>query len=119
MGVNYYAAASGTRRWLILAVLCVTLLLITVDDAIFNVDLASIVRGLGATSTQSQWIADAVAIFFAGLLLTFGAVGTGGPQVDTHGGAIVFGGGSALAAWSGTPDRLIGAMAIMELEQLP
>jgi MFS family permease len=26
---------------------------------------------------------------------------------------IVFGGGSALAAWSGTPDRLIGAMAIM------
>jgi MFS family permease len=64
---HYAAAASGTRRWLVLAVLCVTLLLITVDDTILNVALPSIVRELRATSTQLQWIVDAFAIFFAGL----------------------------------------------------
>jgi hypothetical protein len=65
--VNHYALAVGPRRWLILGVLCVTLLLVTVDDTILNVALPSIVRELRATSTQLQWIVDAFAIFFAGL----------------------------------------------------
>jgi hypothetical protein len=52
--VNHYALAVGPRRWLILGVLCVTLLLVTVDDTILNVALPSISRGLRATSTQLQ-----------------------------------------------------------------
>lgn len=105
---------SGTRRWVTLAVLCVTLLLISLDNTILNVALPSIVRELHATSTQLQWIVDSFAIFFAGLLLTFGALGDRiGRKWVFMGGLIVFGSGSALAAWSGTPDRLIAARAIM------
>ena len=107
-------AVTGARRWVTLAVLCVTLLLISLDNTILNVALPSIVRDLHATSTQLQWIVDAFAIFFAGLLLSFGALGDRvGRKWVFMGGLIVFGGGSALAAWSGTPDRLIGARAIM------
>ncbi len=52
-----------------------TLLLISLDNTILNVALPSIVRSLRATSTQLQWIVDAYAIVFAGLLLTLGALG--------------------------------------------
>jgi EmrB/QacA subfamily drug resistance transporter len=108
------AGVSGARRWVILCVLCVTLLLISLDNTVLNVALPSIVRGLHATSTQLQWIVDSFAIFFAGLLLTFGALGDRmGRKWVFKGGLVVFGVGSALAAWSGTPDRLIAARAIM------
>jgi MFS family permease len=93
-----------------LAVLCVTLLLISLDDTILNVALPSIVRSLHATSTPLQWIVDAFAVFFAGLLLMFGALGDlVGHKWVFIGGLVVFGAGSALAAWSGTPDRLTRA----------
>jgi EmrB/QacA subfamily drug resistance transporter len=112
--MTHDAVISGKRRWVVLAVLCVTLLLISLDNTILNVALPSIVRSLNATSTQLQWIVDAFAIFFAGLLLSFGALGDRiGRKWVFMGGLIVFGGGSALAAWSDTPDRLTAARAIM------
>jgi EmrB/QacA subfamily drug resistance transporter len=105
---------SAARRRATLAVLCVTLLLISLDNTILNVALPSIVRSLHATSTQLQWIVDAFAIFFAGLLLTFGALGDRvGRKWVFMCGLVVFGTGSALAAWSGTPDRLTAARALM------
>ena len=105
---------SRGRRRATLAVLCVTLLLISLDNTILNVALPSIVRSLHATTTQLQWIVDAFAIFFAGLLLTFGALGDRvGRKWVFMGGLVVFGTGSALAAWSGTPDRLTAARAVM------
>ncbi len=102
------------RRWAILTVLCVSLLLISLDNTILNVALPSVVRSLGATSTQLQWIVDAYAIVFAGLLLTLGALGDRvGRKWVFMGGLVVFGAGSALAAWSVTPDRLTAARAVM------
>ena len=107
-------ALSRGRRRATLAVLCVTLLLISLDNTILNVALPSIVRSLQATSTQLQWIVDAFAVFFAGLLLTFGALGDRvGRKWVFMGGLVVFGAGSALAACSGTPDRLTAARAVM------
>jgi len=106
--------SDGRRRWLTLAVLCVTLLLISLDNTILNVALPSVVRSLGATSSQLQWIVDAYAIVFAGLLLTMGALGDRvGRKWVFMGGLVVFGAGSALAAWSATPDRLTAARAVM------
>ena len=106
--------ATGQRPWATLTVLCVTLLLISLDNTILNVALPSIVRSLGATSTQLQWIVDAYAIVFAGLLLTLGALGDRvGRKWVFMGGLVVFGTGSALAAWSATPDRLTAARAVM------
>ena len=57
---------------------------------------------------------DAYAIVFAGLLLPLGALGDrAGRKWVYLAGLVVFGGGSALAAWSGSPDRLTIARAIM------
>jgi EmrB/QacA subfamily drug resistance transporter len=102
------------RRWAILSVLCVTLLLISLDNTILNVALPSIVRSLHATSSELQWIVDAYAVVFGGLLLTLGALGDRvGRKWVFMGGLVVFGTGSALAAWSVSPDRLIIARAVM------
>ena len=107
--------AQVTRyRWATLAVLSVTLLLISLDTTILNVALPSIVRGLGASSSQLQWIVDAYAVVLAGLLLSTGALGDRiGRKWIFLAGLVVFAGGSAFAAESGSPDRLMLARAVM------
>ena len=63
------------RRWLTLAVLCVSLLVIVIDNTIVNVALPTLQRDLGTSITGLQWVVDAYTLVFAGLLLTFGALG--------------------------------------------
>ena len=65
----------GQRRWLVLAVLCVSLLVVSLDNTILNVALPTIVRSMNATSSDLQWIVDAYAVVFAGLLLVAGSLG--------------------------------------------
>ena len=65
------------RRWVTLLVLCISLIVITLDNTILNVALPTLSRpvsqgGLGATASQLQWIVDAYTLVFAGLLLTAG-----------------------------------------------
>ncbi len=110
-GVAY---RGGAWRWATLSVLCITLLLISLDNTVLNVALPSIVRTLHATASQLQWIVDAYAVVFAGLLLSLGALGDRvGRKWVFMGGLVVFGAGSAFAAFSGSPDRLTLARAIM------
>jgi EmrB/QacA subfamily drug resistance transporter len=107
------------RRWWILAVLCLRLLIIVVDNSILNVALPTLARpvsqgGLDATTSQLQWMVDAYTLVFAGLLLTAGSLGDrfgrrGGLQV----GLAVFGLGSLLSAMAGSPSQLIAARALM------
>lgn len=69
------AADSAPRwRWAALAVLCVTLVMVTLDVTVLNVALPTIVRDLSASTTQLQWIVDAYVIVFAGLLLSVGSL---------------------------------------------
>ena len=68
------------RRWLTLLVLCISLIVITLDNTILNVALPTLAHpvsegGLGATASQLQWIVDAYTLVFAGLLLTAGSLG--------------------------------------------
>jgi EmrB/QacA subfamily drug resistance transporter len=106
--------AGARHRWATLSVLCVTLLLISLDNTVLNVALPSIVRSIGASSSQLQWMVDAYAVVFAGLLLSLGALGDrAGRKWVFMAGLVVFGGGSAFAAWSGSPDRLTLARAVM------
>ena len=63
------------RRWLTLATLCVSLLIIVMDNTILNVAIPSLVRDLGASNSQLQWIVDGYTLVFAGLLLTAGSLG--------------------------------------------
>lgn len=107
-------AQLGGRRWAILAVLCVSLLIVSLDNTILNVALPAIVRDLHASNTQLQWIVDAYAIVFAGLLLVLGSLGDriGRKRVFAVGLAL-FAMGSAASAFSGSPDTLIASRAFM------
>src|SRR6476659_4013911 len=63
------------RRWWILGVLCLSLVVITLDNTILNVALPTLVKDLHATNSQLQWIVDGYTLVFAGLLLTAGSLG--------------------------------------------
>jgi EmrB/QacA subfamily drug resistance transporter len=87
---------------------------VSLDSTILNVALPTIVRAMHATSSQLQWIVDAYVIVFAGLLLVLGSLGdrVGRKWVFLVGLAL-FAAGSAMSAFSTTPDRLIAARAFM------
>jgi EmrB/QacA subfamily drug resistance transporter len=99
-------------RWKTLAVLCLSLVIIVMDNTILNVALPSLARDLGATNSQLQWIVDSYVIVFAGLLLTFGTIGDKfGRKGALSGGILLFGLGSIFAALSTTAQQLIAARA--------
>src|SRR5262245_312010 len=108
------AANAYKRRWLILLVLNISLLVIVVDNSILNVAIPSIVRALGASTSQLQWIVDSYTLVFAGLLLTAGSLGDRfGRLPALRFGLTVFGVGSLLAAMSNTSGQLIATRAFM------
>ena len=101
-------------RRLILTVLCVSLLIVSLDNTILNVALPVIVRTLHASSSSLQWIVDSYAIVFAGLLLVAGSLCDRlGRKWVFMTGLAIFSAGSAVSAFSGTADRLIAARAFM------
>ena len=107
-------ARAEERRWLILGVLCFSLLVIVLDNSILNVALPSIVRELDATNTQLQWIVDSYTLVFAGLLLTAGSLGDRfGRRPALQVGFALFGLGSLASAMSTTPNMLIFSRAFM------
>ena len=102
------------RRWLILVVLCVSLLVIVLDNSILNVALPSIQEDLGASSTDLQWMVDSYTLVFAGLLLTAGSLGDRyGRRGALLAGFVVFGLGSAASALATSSGQLIGTRAFM------
>jgi EmrB/QacA subfamily drug resistance transporter len=66
---------SPDRRWWILAVLCLSVLLVVVDNTIVNVALPTVSRDLHASTSALQWVVDAYTLSFAGLLLLGGNLG--------------------------------------------
>ncbi len=106
--------SSHDRRWRTLGVLCLSLLVITVDATIVNIALPSFVRDLGADTSQLQWIVDAYTLVFAALLLAAGSIGDRfGRHHALRAGLIVFAAGSALAAVCQTPGQLIATRVLM------
>jgi len=104
----------AARRWLALAVLCISLLIVTLDNTVLNVVLPTLVRDLNATSTQLQWIVDAYVIVFAGLLLVAGSVADRVGRKRTFlAGLVLFAAGSTWAAFSGSVSMLMAARASM------
>jgi EmrB/QacA subfamily drug resistance transporter len=102
------------RRWYTLAVVCVSLVVITIDNTILNVALPTIVRDLGASGADIQWILDSYLIVFASLLLTAGALGDKfGRKGILSLGLVLFGAFSGLAALAETPSTLIVMRGLM------
>src|SRR5919204_546407 len=63
------------NRNLVLAAMCLALATVVSTVSSLNVALPDVARDLQATQTQLQWIIDAYAVVFAGLLLLAGAIG--------------------------------------------
>jgi EmrB/QacA subfamily drug resistance transporter len=102
------------RRWWTLGVLCLSLVIISVDNTILNVALPSIVRELDAKGSQLQWIIDAYTIVFAGLLLTAGSLGDRlGRKKALTAGLVLFAVFSALASLATSPEMLIATRGLM------
>jgi EmrB/QacA subfamily drug resistance transporter len=65
-------AAEGSRRWLILAVICTAYLMVGLDLTVMNLALPSAQGALEFTNADRQWIVTAYALSFGSLLLFCG-----------------------------------------------
>jgi EmrB/QacA subfamily drug resistance transporter len=102
------------RRWWALGVLCLSLVVLGMDNTILNVTLPTLARDLAATASQLQWMVDAYILVFAGLLLTMGALGDRfGRKLTLNAGLLVFVAASAASALAGSPEVLIASRAAM------
>jgi len=105
---------SDSRRWWILAVLCLSVLLVVVDNTIVNVALPTISRRLSASTQDLQWVVDAYSLVFAGLLIVGGNLGDRlGRRRALQAGLVLFAITSVAAALSRTTGELIAARAAM------
>ena len=101
------------RRWLVLAVMCLSLLLIVMDTTVLNVALPSLQADLGASTSQLQWIVDAYILVLAGLLLTMGSLGDRfGRQGALATGLVIMGVASILSAFATSADQLVATRAV-------
>jgi EmrB/QacA subfamily drug resistance transporter len=98
----------------ILLALCAAALIINVDVTIVNVTLPSLVRELGATTTNLQWVVDAYSLVFASLILAAGSLSDRlGRKGVLLAGLAVFAAGSLAGSFAKTPEQLIAARAFM------
>jgi len=107
---------SPVNPWWTLAVLCLSLVMVVVGNTVLNIALPTLVRDLGATSSQLQWMVDSYALVFAGLLLTAGALGDRfGRKGALIIGLVIFGGASLASTFADTADHLVITRAVMGL----
>src|SRR5262245_42920424 len=101
------------RRWFLLGVLCLSLVMVVMAVSGLNVALPSMQRALDAGATDLQWIVDSYAIVFAGLLLTAGAIGDRfGRKEALLGGLTVFGLGSLIGAFADSSEAVIVSRSV-------
>jgi EmrB/QacA subfamily drug resistance transporter len=107
-------SARVPHRWRALAVINVCVTVVILDNTILNVALPSIQQSLHASGAQLQWVVDAYTLTFAALLLIAGNLG------DKYGrrgallvGLVIFGTGSALAAFTTSATALIAFRGLM------
>src|SRR3954464_12584979 len=107
-------APPATRRWWVLSVLCLSVLLVSVDNTIVNVALPTIGRQLAASTSDLQWVVDGYTLTFAALLLLGGALGDRfGRRRVLELGLVAFAGTSLLASLSDTTGQLVAGRAAM------
>jgi MFS transporter, DHA2 family, multidrug resistance protein len=102
------------RRWAMLRVLVVSLLVVVLDNTVLNIALPTIQKDLSATASELIWAVDAYQLVFAALLFTWGVLG------DRYGrkrilmvGLTLFAIASAICAFSVNAGMLIAFRAIM------
>jgi EmrB/QacA subfamily drug resistance transporter len=104
------------HQGLILAGLCLAAFIISLDITIVNVALPTLVRQLGATTTDLQWVVDAYNLAFAALVLVAGSLSDRlGRKGMLLAGLGVFGAASLAGSFATSANQLIAARAVMGL----
>jgi EmrB/QacA subfamily drug resistance transporter len=94
--------------------MCLSLLVIGLDNTILNVALPALVRDVHASTSSLQWIVDGYTLVFAGLLLTAGSLGDRfGRKGALSIGLAIFCVGSMASAMAGSANTLIFTRAFM------
>jgi EmrB/QacA subfamily drug resistance transporter len=105
------------RRWTILAVLVVSLVVVVLDNTVLNVALKVISdphHGLGASQSDLEWAINSYTLVFAGLLFTWGVLGDRfGRRKILLLGMVLFGLASLASAYAHSPGQLIAARSLM------
>ena len=111
------------RRWFLLGVLSLTLVLVVMSVSGLNVALATLQRDVGVTGPQLQWIVNTYALAFGGLLMTGGAIGDRyGRKGALLGGLLVFGLGALLGGLADSAEVILvarGAMGVAAAFVMP
>ena len=111
---NQHVEPSDPRRWRILGVLVLALVVTAIDHTVINVAMPRLVDELGASSAQLQWVVASYTIVFAGLLLTAGSLGDRfGRRHALLTGLIGFLAGSVIAATAASTSVLIAGRCVM------
>ena len=106
--------ASHPRRWRILVVLVLALLVTSIDHTIINVALPGLAVDLDASAAELQWVVDSYTLVFAGLLLIGGALGDRfGRRGALVAGLVSFAVGSVLAATASSVTGVIIGRSVM------
>ncbi|MDT7729678.1 MAG: hypothetical protein QOI21_6254 [Actinomycetota bacterium] len=104
------------RRWAILGIMCLALVIASLDMLVITMAVPSIKNQLGATPGQLQWTVDSYSLAFAAPILFMGALADRfGRRRGFLAGLLVFLSASAAAAFAGSPETLIAARAGMGL----
>ncbi|GGR83012.1 MFS transporter [Streptomyces aureoverticillatus] len=107
-------AARDPKRWLILIVLCLSTLVLVIDNMVLTVAVPPIAEDLDASASDLQWILDSYMLVFAGLLLTSGSLSDRfGRRKLMLVGLVIFGAASLLATVAGSPEQLIAGRVLM------
>jgi EmrB/QacA subfamily drug resistance transporter len=102
------------RRWKILAVLSLSLIIIGLDNTVLNVALPTLQAHFNASASTLEWMVDAYLLVFAALLLTMGTLGDRfGRKRALQAGLVLFAGASVAGALSQSAHQLIAARSVM------
>ncbi|WP_330451912.1 MULTISPECIES: MFS transporter [unclassified Streptomyces] len=112
--IRLRTAADGANRWVVLVVLCLSLLLVALDATVLHVAVPDITEDLRPSAAGLLWIVDVYPLVCASLLILFGTLGdrVGRRRVLLLGYAL-FGVASAVAALADSAGVLIAARALL------
>ena len=108
------AAGAGANRWVVLVVLCVSLLLVALDATVLHVAVPAVTEDLKPGAIELLWIVDVYPLVCASLLILFGTLGdrVGRRRILLLGYGL-FGIASGLAACAHDAQVLILARALL------
>jgi len=113
-GVPPHAVAEpDPRRWIVLAVIAISQLMVVLDATIVNIALPSAQRALDITDADRQWVVTAYTLAFGGLLLLGGRIADyWGRKRTFMVGAVGFAVASALGGLAQNGETLFAARAL-------